>query len=832
MSWPDGEILPGGSKVEQLQSQILQETCRKLFLTQYIVEPTRGQNILDLAFTNNDNLINHYEVTPTIVSDHSLLTIQLNHKLDLPKDENQQDNKPILSKLDFTQMNWTNLNEEFSEINWDHLFTNTNPIMKMDIFQHKLEEICSKHTELKKITSSKRNIIPKAQQIRYRKIIKLTKRIHNTSSPYQLRKVLQKLHKLENQLIEDHLSKRLDQETTAIRTLKQNPKAFYNFTKRFSKTTSTIGPFMKNGQFTSEPMEMANMLNDQYKSMFSEPDQTKSVTDGHPFFHKCPEEIDKPKIIDIEFGEEDIEKAIDKIPTTSAPGPDGIPAILLKNCKKSLSTPIYYIWRDSLDKGIVPSNLKEAEIIPIHKGGSKAYPKNYRPISLTSHITKLFERVVRKEMIDYLEKNGFMNKNQHGFRKGHSCLSQLITHYNNILNALECGNNIDTVYLDFAKAFDKVDHGILSHKLRQFGIKGKLGHWIHDFLSGRSQYVRISGSVSPKISVTSSVPQGTVLGPALFLILISDIDHGIDVTTNVSSFADDTRVSRSITNSQDVDQLQCDLEKIYIWQRENNMEFNAGKFELLRYGKDNEIKESTGYTNPQRDQITMKNNTRDLGIIMSDTATFNDHINKVHTKCTQLCGWIFRTFITRDEYTMKVLWTSFIQPQLDYCSQLWAPYKQCHIQKLEGILRSYTSRIPTISHLSYWQRLSHLKMSSIQRRIERYKIIYTWKSIENLVPSIGISTYHNQRKGRLCRIPPLNNKSPKYIQTIKENSLIITGPQLFNKTPPEVRNLTACPIEQFKTKLDNYLVGIPDEPRVPGYTQYTSKRNNSIMDYY
>ena len=195
-------------------------------------------------------------------------------------------------------------------------------------------------------------------------------------------------------------------------------------------------------------------------------------------------------------------------------------------------------------------------------------------------------------------------------------------------------------------------------------------------------------------------------------------------------------------------------------------------------------------------------------------------------KCNQLCGWINRSILSKDIYVIKTLWNTLIQPRIDYCSQLWAPYKQGQIQKLEGTLRSYTAKIPNLDNLNYWERLEHLHMFSIQRRMERYRIIYTWKAIEGLVPNFGIITAHSIRKGRLCQIPKLNTKSSRAVQTIKENSLFIRGPQLFNSLPINLREMADCTSEVFKRNLDKHLQTIPDEPRCPGYTQLSRTENN------
>ena len=229
---------------------------------------------------------------------------------------------------------------------------------------------------------------------------------------------------------------------------------------------------------------------------------------------------------------------------TAAAGPDGVPASLLKTCRKQLSKPLYTLWRASMDTGTIPAELLLVLICPIHKGGSRSVPKNYRPVALTSHLIKVFERVLRKALVKHLDKNDLLPTGQHGSRALRSTLTQLLSHWDTVLDGLEHGSGVDCIYLDFSKAFDKVETGVLLHKLRDAKILGKTGRWLAAFLdsSQRQQAVAVDGAISDLSPVISGVPQGTVLGPVLFLLHIADIANNVSVGTTTNSYVDDTRV--------------------------------------------------------------------------------------------------------------------------------------------------------------------------------------------------------------------------------------------------------------------------------------------------
>ena len=856
---------------ERRQAQCLLNFANEFFLQQLIKKPTRNQNILDLVFTNNHLLINdYYMIVNSQLSDHYTICANLNYEKGNSKSARRVENLyhsklPEYNFRDADEEDWMRLNGEFDKLNWDSLFDNLPPAEMTETFltilQDKVALIFKKLPQFenpqkqsdpiradsnradqnkddpnrvdldkKKESFSSNNKIPRKIRILMRNKSKISKSIQRIKSVPRYLKLRSELESIEKQLKDSYDKRRMKQEKEALSKMKKDPKAFYNYAKKFSKATSDIGPFMsKEGNVVADAKTIADMLKEQYESVYSTPFEDKKVTNPQEFFsqNSAAHQIDSFNI-----DREDIIDALDKLGRSSSAGPDGVPSILLKNCKRSLSHPLLIMFRNFKQTGIIPPLLKEAFVIPIHKGGIRSDPANFRPVSLTSHIIKTMERIIRKSLVGHLEFYQKLNPSQHGFRNQRSCLSQLLEHHDKILGYLEDENNVDSIYLDFSKAFDKVDIGILCHKLRAMGVAGKLGVWLHNFLSNRKQFIIANGHKSDQSDVKSGVPQGTVLGPILFLILINDIN--IDVQSDVSLFADDTRIVKPVNNIEDVEALQEDLENLYSWQEKNNMAFNGKKFEMLRYGRNENLKIETNYLTPKaEDIIEIKECLRDLGIQMSDDAKFDNHIAHVCSKVRQKCGWILRTFNCRSSFFMKFMWKSLVQGHIDYCSQLYFPNQSTQLEKIEDLQKTFTKKIPEVQNLDYWTRLKHLQMLSQQRRAERYKIIYTWKVIEGLVPNCGINWSISERRGRECQIPPVKCRNPT--MNLREQSFQVSGPKLFNCLPKYLRNRSKVTKEEFKEELDQFLGKIPDQPKIGDLVpsvcdQITARPSNSLVD--
>ena len=308
--------------------------------------------------------------------------------------------------------------------------------------------------------------------------IKLTSKLGTSADKMNILDKEGKINRLKNineKIFNLKQSEEGKDEQKAINNIKSNPKEFYRYANSKKKYKDPIGPLRTGTTYTSDPMKMAEILSQQYQSVFSEPQSNTDITN----FPTC-----KGKHLeDITFMTDDIQMAMEEIKPSSAPGPDEIPAIVFNKYAKVLAYPVMKIWRMCLDECNMPEGTILAILPPIYKGSGKSEPANYRPIALTNHLMKIFERVLRKAILTHLELNTLLNTTQHGFTKGRSTISQLLTYYDSILTMLEEKGDIkvDVIYLDFAKAFDKVDHTVLLAKLTQLGIRGKLLNWLNCF---------------------------------------------------------------------------------------------------------------------------------------------------------------------------------------------------------------------------------------------------------------------------------------------------------------------------------------------------------------
>jgi len=274
-----------------------------------------------------------------------------------------------------------------------------------------------------------------------------------------------------------------------------------------------------------------------------------------------------------------------------------------------LAKPLSLLFNSSLENNIIPSDWKRANITPIFKSADKSKVENYRPVSLTPFYGKVLEKIIKKHIETFLIETNFVNDSQHGFRKGRSCLSNLLVCQNSVISYIDSGAPVDIIYLDFQKAFDKVPHDRLISKVRKAGIGGRVADWLENWLSKRFQRVGVNGSFSEWAEVTSGVPQGSILGPLLFTIFINDFED--NVTNKILKFADDSKLWGAVETVQDRTGIQKDLDTLGEWSVINQMPFNVSKCKVMHIGKKN-VKADYSLMGQV---ITKTSEEKDLGVV-------------------------------------------------------------------------------------------------------------------------------------------------------------------------------------------------------------------------
>jgi len=348
----------------------------------------------------------------------------------------------------------------------------------------------------------------------------------------------------------------------------------WQFIKNKRCDATGVSALRKEGLTYSDAAAKANILNEQFCSVFTTEDMQNLPDLG---------ESPYPDMPNIEVTVQGVHKLLRNLNPRKACGPDNIPCRLLVLAAQEIAPALTLLFSSSLQSGEIPDTWRHALIQPAFKKGDRSSAANYRPISLTSVCCKLLEHIVRSAITSHLDQHNILVDSQHGFRKGRSCETQLILTVDDLAAVLEESGQTDTILLDFSKAFDKVPHRRLLLKLHHTGIRGRTLEWMGSFLSDRTQQVLVEGQRSQIGKVTSGVPQGSVLGPTLFLVYINDLVTNVQSTVRL--FADDTMLHRAIRTQADTSILQEDLNQLEAWESEWQMSFNASKCHVLTVTK-------------------------------------------------------------------------------------------------------------------------------------------------------------------------------------------------------------------------------------------------------
>ena len=444
--------------------------------------------------------------------------------------------------------------------------------------------------------------------------------------------------------------------------LKENNKCFWKYVKTKRGKQSGISSILsENGNIIHDAQGIANVLNNQYRKVFGD----TSELDIHHASSRTPEVM-----LPVDISYYGIVALLKKIKIHKAGGPDGICGAILKYCAKVVAMFLKYIFEQSLHTGDIPHDWRQAVVHPIFKGGSPTQPGNYRPISLTCICCKMMERVLVSNILTHLEENSLLSSFQHGFRRNLSCESQLIMLWQEVMSSIDRKNSIDLAFIDFSKAFDKVPHNHLIHKLKSYNLDKCVIEWIRAFLSGRTQRVVIENSYSDEIAVTSGVPQGSVLGPILFLLYINDLPDRIKC--QIRLYADDVVIYTEVMGNTNFNSsLQANLDELSRWCNDWKMAINVDKCAIMRISRQKCAVKPRYRLNEI--EVRVVRDFKYLGVHISDTCSWQKHIHYITSKANQMLRFIKRNFKGCSQEVKEAVYMTMVRPLLEYASCVWDP---------------------------------------------------------------------------------------------------------------------------------------------------------------
>ena len=508
-----------------------------------------------------------------------------------------------------------------------------------------------------------------------------------------------------------------------------------------SKTSlkSPIPPLIDDdGATVGNDYEKAELFNDYFRSVFVNDNGTTPPLIISKVVDECL------TLSDIYFSEFMVSDKIKKLKSNSSSGYDGLPPSVLKHLNNFLAGPLAYIFNLSLSTGELPADWKKSIVVPIFKKGSKNIIKNYRPVSITSVVCKLMERIIKDNIISYLYQHGLLSNNQYGFLPRKSTNLQLLEYFNKISTQTSHGCPVDSVYLDYSKAFDSIVHSKLIYKLAQCGISDNLLNWISLFIINRFQSIKVRSALSNWTIVLSGVPQGSVLGSLLFVIYINDLCQFSKNLDTLYLFADDAKCYAIIKSQSDCLAFQKALNDIVSWSDLWQLDLAADKCKIVSYVDHTDIITFDYSINSV--PLVRVTEIIDLGIKFSNDLTFSSHIDDICCKARQRASIILNCFRSKDPATLLKAFITFVRPILEYCSNLWNPYKKSDIDKIESVQRRFTKRLNNMHDLQYTKRLELLGLDSLETRRLKADLYMYFKIIKNLT-DIPLSDFFKIRTG-------------------------------------------------------------------------------------
>ncbi|XP_075162973.1 uncharacterized protein LOC142235596 [Haematobia irritans] len=624
----------------------------------------------------------------------------------------------------FAKTNYTILNSLLSAVNWDDILDSNDITELASRFYSILQDCISKSVPRIIINDNSgppwnTRVLSKLKNQKN----KMYKRLKKSGSAldFSTYSIARSKYNIANKLAhQDYLNRMKDQ-------LRVDPKSFYKFVNS-KRQSSGLPTYLKYKSSTADnDVDISNIFADFFATTYSD-----KCYDGNNIYPYMTRNCNR---IDISYIDEStILSNLRTLKSTFNAGPDGIPSCILKQCADILSYPLSLLFNKSLKSGNLPNIWKQSYVMPLFKSGNRNDACNYRGISNLCAIPKLMEKILTSSISHQI--SSLLSANQHGFRNKRSTITNLLEFTCLVNDAFRDRFQTDTIYTDFSKAFDKVNHALLLHKLDMIGFSDPLLRWFHSYLIGRTQYVKFGSATSRPITVTSGVPQGSHLGPVLFCLFINDLPSVVKFS-NILMFADDVKIFRSYNNPDERRYLQFDLDNFYDWCETNLMELNISKCKLMRFSRRTVFESSYSI---RTNELEAVDSFKDLGLLMDQRLNFRQHVSMAISKAFVTLGFMKRWSKEFRDYSItKILYTSLVRSNLEYGSIIWDPYYTIHSNKIESVQKQFL--LFCLRHRgwdrqslpSYQFRLNLIKLPSLQSRRTMLNISFIMNIIQDQI---------------------------------------------------------------------------------------------------
>ena len=568
-----------------------------------------------------------------------------------------------------------------------------------------------------------------------------------------------------------------------------------------SKSSKTNDTFKYNDQTTSDKDVIANKFNEYFVNIGC--NLAAAIPQGGPSYTTFLPPANDSSIFIRPTNTEEIMKIISKL-SNSAPGHDEVKLNDVNSVVNSLIQPLKYVTNLSLSQGIFPDELKMAKVIPLYKANDPMLFNNYRPISLLPLFSKILERIMYNRLIKFINKHKLLYKYQFGFRKDHSTYMALIILIDKITTALDKGDFTITVLIDFRKAFDTVDHGILLHKLHHYGIRGIAYDWIKSYLSNRQQQVSYNGVNSSYKTINCGVPQGSILGPLLFILYINDLSAVSKILTSVL-FADDTTLVDHDSNLTTlINRFNTELVNIVNWLNANKLSLNIDKtnFMIFRPKNRNELSPDIMISGSKIDEV---DRAKFLGVIIDNKLNWSHHTKHVTTKMSKGIGIIIKARKYFNQVTLLNLYNTMVLPYISYCIHVWGKAASTHINKIhilqKKIVRIISGVPPRTHSLPLFDKL---KVMTFHQVYDYYVGVYMYKIYHKQLPPL-FNMFVRTSDMHAYSTRQYDSFHIEYVPTLRSQRTVkITGSKLWNIVSRKIN--IHCKIGTYKVHLKKIIL--------------------------